>query len=126
MARHSLVDPDRYVGTVTLVAASNLQANMPYATANPERRALARGVVGDFVFIDCELVKLLGRIVEVWIPDVERLTVEPSLGKVPATHPIGRIQLLASVDQRESKLVRGLRVHPRIGDAVYLTGAASC
>jgi len=94
---------------------------MPYATANPERRALARGVVGDFVFIDCELVKLLGRIVEVRIPDIERLTVEPSLGKVPATHPIGRIQLLASVDQCESKLLRGLRVHPRIGDAVYLT-----
>jgi hypothetical protein len=98
VAKHSLVDPDRYIGTVTLVAAANLQANMPYATANPERRGLARGVVGDFVFIDCELVKLLGRIVEVRIPDVERLTVEPSLGETPSTHPIGRIQLLASVD----------------------------
>jgi DNA helicase HerA-like ATPase len=93
---------------------------MPHATANPERRALARGVVGDFVFVDCELFKLLGRIIEIRIPDVERLKVEPAFGEAPATHPIGRIQLLATVDQRRNKLVRGLRVHPRIGDAVYV------
>jgi hypothetical protein len=117
---YSYVDPDRYIGTVTFVAASVIQANMPHATATPQRRGLARGAVADFVFIDCELVKLLGRIIEVRIPDVERLTIEPSLGKAETTHPIGRIQLLASVDQRENKLLRGLRVHPRIGDAVYL------
>jgi DNA helicase HerA-like ATPase len=93
---------------------------MPRATASPERRALARGVVGDFVFVDCELVKLLGRIVETRIPDAERLTVEPSLGKIETTHPIGKVQLLASVDQRSSKLVRGLKEYPRVGDAVYL------
>jgi uncharacterized protein len=116
----SLVDPDRYLGTITLVAASNVQANMPFATASPERRALAKGAVGDFVFIDCDLVKLMGRVVEVKIPDVERLTVEPTLGETRQTHPIGRIQLLASIDHRERKLLRGLRLHPRIGDAVYL------
>jgi uncharacterized protein len=93
---------------------------MPRATAYPERRALARGVVGDFVFVDCELFKLLGRIVEVWIPNVERLKAEPTLGEAPATHPIGRIQLLATVDERGNKLLRGLRAHPRIGDAVYI------
>lgn len=116
----SLVDPERYLGTITLVAASSAQANMPHATAYPERRALARGVVGDFVFVDCEVFKLLGRIVEVRIPDVERLKVEPMLGEIPATHPVGRIQLLATVDQLGNKLLRGLRVHPRIGDAVYV------
>lgn len=120
MTKASLVDPSRYLGTVTFVTASVAQANMPHATANPEKRALARGVVGDFVFIDCDLVKLLGRIVEARIPDAERLTVEPTLGKTAPTHPVGKIQLLASVDQRTSKLLRGLKEHPRIGDAVYL------
>ncbi|MBB3527274.1 hypothetical protein FHX03_006667 [Rhizobium sp. BK456] len=76
---------------------------MPYATARPERRALARGAVGDFVFVDCELVKLLGRLVEVKLPDAERLTVEPTLGTQPEPHPVGRVQLLASVDQRQNK-----------------------
>lgn len=117
----SLIDPDRYIGTITLVGASLVQANLPYATAHPERRALAQGVVGDFVFIDCETVKLLGRIVEVKLPEGERLTVEPALGERKDTHPIGRIQMLASIDHRDNKLVRGLRVHPRVGDSVYLS-----
>lgn len=120
MIMQSLVDPDRYVGTITVVGASIAQANLPQATARPERRALARGAVGDFVFIDCESIKLLGRIIEVKLPDNERLSVEPAMGSPPEPHPVGRIQLLASVDQKNQKLVRGLRVHPRIGDAVYL------
>jgi hypothetical protein len=124
MSDRSLVDPDRYLGTITWVTASTVQVNMPLATAQPESRAMARGVVGDFVFVDCDLVKLLGRIVEVGIPDAERLTVEPALGKSPATHPVGRIFVFASVDTRQKKLLRGLRVHPRVGDAVYLANPA--
>jgi DNA helicase HerA-like ATPase len=36
------------------------------------------------------------------------------------THPVGRIQIFASVDHRHNKLLRGLRAHPRVGDPVYL------
>ncbi len=124
MTTRSLVDPDKYVGTVTCVAASVAHANFPHATARPERRGMARGAVGDFVFLDCEATKLLGRIVEVRLPDGERLSVEPTLGTPAEPHPIGRIQLLASIDQKQTRLQRGLRVHPRVGDAVYLADSA--
>jgi uncharacterized protein len=124
MTKQSLVDPSRYLGSVSFVAASTIKANMPYATAQAERRSLARGAVGDFVFVDCEMIKLLGRIIEVGIPDAERLTIEPSLGRSPETHPVGRILLFASVDQRQDRLIRGLRVHPKVGDAVYLADPA--
>jgi len=124
MSKRSLIDPDRYIGTTTIVGASTVQANLPKATARAEKRALAKGAVGDFVFIDCESVKLLGRITEVKVPDAERLSVEPVLGTPPEPHPIGRIQLLASVDQKQDKLLRGLRAHPRVGDAVYLADPA--
>ena len=89
MTSRSLVDPDYYIGTVTYVGPAAIQANFPHATARPERRRLSRGAVGDFVFIDCEHVKLLGRVVEVRIPDAERLSLEPSLGSPPDPHPIG-------------------------------------
>lgn len=121
----SLVDPDHYIGTITYVGASLVQANLPQATARPERRRLSRGAVGEFVFIDCEQYKLLGRILEVRVPDVERLSLEPSLGAPPDPHPIGRIQLLATIDQASQRLQRGLKTHPRVGDGVYLaTGSA--
>lgn len=123
MAVPSLIDEILYIGTVTAVTASTAQANLPYAAARPEVRSMARGAVGDFVFVDCESVKLLGRIAEVRLPDAERLTVEPAMGNRPNANPMGRIQLLASVDQRRKRLVRGLRAHPRVGDPVYLAKA---
>ncbi|MCG7755949.1 MAG: ATP-binding protein [Nitrosomonas sp.] len=124
MKHSSPVDPDQYIGTITFVSASQAQANLPYATARPEKRGLARGAVGDFVFVDCERVKLLGRIIEVKIPDAERLSVEPQLGTPIIPHPIGRIQILATVAQGENKLTRGIKSYPRIGDGVYLASAA--
>ncbi|TXH35684.1 MAG: ATP-binding protein [Rhodospirillaceae bacterium] len=119
----SPVDPDKYVGTVTFVNAGQVQANLPLATAHPERRALSRGAVGDFVFIDCEHTKLLGRIMEVKIPDAERLSVEPHLGASITPNPIGRIQLLATVVDSDAKLTRGVNAYPKIGDGVFLAGA---
>jgi energy-coupling factor transporter ATP-binding protein EcfA2 len=76
--------------------------------------------VGDFVFVDCERVRLLGRIVETGIPDSERLSVEPKLGSASTPNPVGRIQLLAAVDQGGVQLKRGIPMFPRIGDGVFL------
>lgn len=123
MSQISPVDPDKYIGTVTVVSAAQVQANLPLASAHPERRALSRGAVGDFVFIDCERTKLLGRITEVKIPDGERLTVEPHLGAIQTPNPIGRIQLLATIVDGEAKLSRGVNAYPKIGDGVFLASA---
>ncbi|CDZ41570.1 Putative HerA helicase [Neorhizobium galegae bv. officinalis] len=120
MTRINPINPERYIGTITQVTASYVHVNLPQAAAVPERRGLSLGAVGDFVFVDCERFQILGRIVETKIPDAERLTVEPSLGKSAVTNPIGKIQLLAAVEQRSNKLRRGLPDFPRIGDGVYL------
>lgn len=120
MTRINPINPERYIGTITQATASYVHVNLPNAAAVPERRGLALGAVGDFVFVDCERFQILGRIVETKIPDGERLTVEPSLGKSAVTNPIGKIQLLAAVEQRSNKLRRGLPDFPRIGDGVYL------
>lgn len=120
MTRINPINPERYIGTITQATASYVHVNLPNAAAVPERRGLSLGAVGDFVFVDCERFQILGRIVETKIPDAERLTVEPSLGKSAVTNPIGKIQLLAAVEQRSNKLRRGLPDFPRIGDGVYL------
>ena len=120
MTRINPINPERYIGTITQATASYVHVNLPNAAAVLERRGLSLGAVGDFVFVDCERFQILGRIVETKIPDAERLTVEPSLGKSAVTNPIGKIQLLAAVEQRSNKLRRGLPDFPRIGDGVYL------
>lgn len=114
------VESDRYVGTVTQVTAAYVHVNLPNAAPGREHRGTSRGAVGDFVFIDCERSYVLGRIVETRLPDGERLTVEPAIGSDGAVNPIGRVQLLAAVEQQSNRLKRGLVQFPRIGDAVYL------
>lgn len=114
------VESDRYVGTVTQVTASYVYMNLPNAALGREQRGTSRGAVGDFVFVDCERSYVLGRIVETRLPDGERLTVEPAIGSDGAVNPIGRVQLLAAVEQQSNKLKRGVVQFPRIGDGVYL------
>lgn len=117
-------DPDRYVGTVTLVTPDSVGANLPYASASPEERTAIRGVVGDFVFVECERFALFGRIIEVRLPDRDRLSVEPELGKRERAHPIGTIRLLTTIDLVSGRLLRGLATHPRIGDRVFVAHPA--
>lgn len=120
----SPIDPSRYVGTVIRSNASTVMANLPHATARPESRGLAKGAVGDFVFVDCARYKILGRIVETHLPDAERLHVEPKYGAVADPDPIGQVQLLASLEQTSSRLVRGITEFPRIGDGIYAADPA--
>ena len=114
------IDSDRYVGTVTLVTATHVNVNLPNSVPGREHRGTSLGAVGDFVFIDCERSHVLGRIVETRLPDGERLTVEPKVGDAGPVNPIGRVQLLATVDQQSNVLKRGLVQFPQIGDGVYL------
>lgn len=114
------IDADRYVGTVTQVTAAHVHINLPNAAPGRESRGISLGAVGDFVFIDCERSYVLGRIVETKLPDVERLVVEPKIGGGGPVNPIGRVQLLAAVEQRSNRLKRGLIHFPQIGDGVYL------
>ncbi|SOB79126.1 hypothetical protein SAMN06297144_0389 [Sphingomonas guangdongensis] len=114
------VESDRYVGTVTQVTASYVHVNLPNAAPGREQRGTSRGAVGDFVFVDCERSYILGRVVETRLPDGERLSVEPLIGTDGAVNPIGRVQLLAAVEQQSNKLKRGVVQFPRIGDGVYL------
>lgn len=120
MQMRSLIDPANYLGATIQVGTGSVQANMPSASAKGHRRRLAKGSVGDFVFIDCELTKVLGRILEVKVPEAERLTLEPGLGETPEPHPIGRIQIISSVDAATHELTRGVISYPRVGDGIYL------
>lgn len=114
------VEAERYVGTVTYVTASYVQINLPNSVLGHEKREISLGSVGDFVFIDCERSYVLGRIVETKLPDNERLTVEPKVGNHFPVNPIGRVQLLAAVEQKSNRLKRGVVQFPKIGDGVYI------
>jgi len=56
---------------------------------------------------------------EVRLPERERLSVEPSLGEQENVHPVGNIQLLATIDLTDYSISTGISCHPRLGSRVY-------
>lgn len=116
----SLIDPEKKIGTVTRVTASAVELTLPSALAALGRRGLAKGAVGEFVFVDCDREAVLGRITEVGIPDRQRSTLEHQIEHDATVEPQGRVQLLATVSKTTQKVSRGISTQPRVGDAVYL------
>lgn len=116
----SLIDPSKRIGTVTRVTASAVELTLPNALAALGRRGLAKGSVGDFVFVDCDRSAILGRVTEVGIPDRQRNVLEHQIETDPKVEPQGRVQLLATVSKTTRKVTRGINTQPRVGDGVYL------
>jgi hypothetical protein len=116
----SLIDSAKRIGTVTRVTASAVELTLPNALAALGRRGLAKGSVGDFVFVDCDRAAILGRVTEVGIPDRQRNVLEHQIETDPTVEPQGRVQLLATVSKTTRKVTRGINTQPRVGDGVYL------
>ncbi len=116
----SLIDSSKRIGTVTRVTASAVELTLPNALAALGRRGLAKGSVGDFVFVDCDRSAILGRVTEVGIPDRQRNALEHQIEADPTVEPQGRVQLLATVSKTTRKVTRGINTQPRVGDGVYL------
>jgi len=116
-------DSQRCIGSVLEVTPNSAKINLPKA-AIPEGEnlyghRLGAGEVGEFVFIEREPMAILGRIVMIKLPERERLTVEPELGKVREAHPLGTVQLLASVNMITGEVQSGLTQYPRLGSRVF-------
>jgi hypothetical protein len=80
---------------------------------------LGAGEVGEFVFLECGEFAVFGRIINVKLPERDRLSVEPEMGKEAEAHPIGTIQLLATVAVGDGTVRGGVSLHPRLGAKVY-------
>ena len=116
-------DPQRSVGTVSQVGPSSAKVNLPQAGQPTGRlhhgHRIGGGEVGEFVVVECDEVAIFGRIVEVRLPERERLGVETELGRDRDVHPLGTVQFLASIDLASGDVLPGVSRHPRLGNRVY-------
>lgn len=116
-------DAQRYVGTVSQVGPTRISANAPNA-AEPggvvqHGYRFGVGEVGEFVAIECGEIALVGRVLEVRLPERERLAVEPDIGPSRDVNPVSTIQLLTSISLQSGEVSPGVGQYPRIGAKVY-------
>jgi uncharacterized protein len=116
-------DPERRIGTVTQVLPDAVYVNLDAITQRTGRllsgKPLRGGKVGDFVVVDCDSHALLGRILEVKLPEKERLDIEQELGHTPDPHPVAKLHLLGALQTGTDKVVSGIPNYPGLGSAVF-------
>jgi uncharacterized protein len=118
-----LLRPELFMGVISSVSAYKVRVNLSDA-GSPSGSHFSggrygRGEVGEFVLIEGQVNLLLGRVVEVSLPEQERRAVKPIYSGTPALDAIGNIQLLGSVSMDTMIVQAGVENYPRLGDRVY-------
>ena len=123
LARTGILRPELRMGVISSVKAYIAYVNLRDA-GNPsgthfEGARYGKGEVGEFVLIEGQQNVLLGRIIEVRLPEVERQTIGQNYVGTSELDAIGHIQLLGSISMTDFRVTAGVDTYPRLGDRVY-------
>ena len=118
-----LLRPELFIGVLSSVSAQAVRFNLNDAGSPSGAHFLGgrygKGEVGEFILIEGQTNLLLGRVVEIHLPESERRSVDASHSKVMGLDAVGTIQLLGSVAMDSLRVTAGVESYPRLGDRVY-------
>ncbi|MEK6521889.1 ATP-binding protein [Myroides odoratus] len=125
MKNNNPFDHSHFIGYVNLVTPQFIKVHFPSSilmkTFTHYGEELKGGLVGNYVVIEGESYGFLGKIIELGIPEKERLELSERSFSTKEFHPIGKVEILMSFDLfNPSKIEKGLNSLPMIGSKVFI------
>lgn len=114
-----------FIGYINNVTPQYVQVHFPSSvllkTFTHKGEQLNGGLVGNFVVIEGQQYGFLGKILELSLPEKERLELSEKSFNNKDFHPTGKIEILLSFDLFEpQKIDKGLNSLPSIGAKVFV------
>jgi hypothetical protein len=123
MFPRGLLRPELYIGALSAISAQSVRFNLNKAGSPSGSHFLGgrygKGEVGEFVLIEGQVSLLLGRVVEIHLPESDRHAVDAPFPRGNSPDAVGSIQLLGSVEMDSLRVSAGIEYYPRLGDRVY-------
>lgn len=117
------IEEARRIGTITIATAESVTINLPNAGSAASfvhhGDRVPRGEVGEYVCFARGDIIVLGRITRVELPERDRLSVEPRIGRPLSLDPIGSVALLTDVDLHAGDVTGAVSAPPRLGTPAY-------
>ncbi|HCO3917905.1 TPA: ATP-binding protein [Escherichia coli] len=114
---------DLKVGVVSSIFAQTVRANLIYAGELSgtyiEGCRYGKGEVGEILLIEGQQSIVLGRLIEVKLPERDRGEIFVGSQGNFKVDAIGIIQLLGTIDPSNFRIDSGIKSYPRLGDRVY-------
>lgn len=114
-----------FIGYINLVSPQFVKVHFPSSVLMKSftfyGEELKGGLVGNYVVIEGEKFGFLGKILELSLPEKERLELSEKSFNTKEFHPVGKIEILLSFDLFNPSIVdKGLNSLPLIGSKVFI------
>ncbi|MQP30063.1 DUF853 family protein [Sphingobacterium faecium] len=114
-----------FLGYVNFVSPAFIKVHFPSSvlmkTFVHHAETMRGGLVGNYIVIEGEEKGFLGKMLEISLPEKERLELSERTFSTKAFHPVGRIEVLLSFNLFEpSKIEKGIDSLPLIGSKVFI------
>ncbi len=122
---NSPFDHSHFLGYVNFVSPLYIKVHFPSSilmkTFIHHSESLRGGLVGNYIVIEGEDRGFLGKLLEVALPEKERLELSERTFSTKEFHPVGRIEVLLSFDLFDpTKIEKGINSLPLIGSKVFI------
>lgn len=119
----------KFIGYVSLVSPQFTKIHFPSSTLLNHYVyngvSYSGGIVGNYVVIEGETYGFIGKLIEVDLPETERLKLSEKAFSTKDFHPEGKVELLMSFDlYNPEKISLGLDCFPAVGAKVYVCSSA--